>query len=951
MKTEYAGLWLKCSSLSRFFAGLDIWYEKEQLIPVLEGIQAGLSKDPLIRQEYDDLFCGTNADVYVPLWASVCVKENGCLLDETTLEIIKLYKKFGYKAVDMNGNPPDYIGQLLRFAAYLTACISHSIFVGNDSSEEEAVLNDLLSKYIADTVDAVAKAIESQSSTGFFLSVANALRALPGESFKARLNVEDVSAALECLDSYRSGRSEEIPVGKARDVITAGRNNCGGRCSIRATEQEGCLLNITSSCAIGDPELRMCVRGRAYRKTYMSGQRLRYPMIRIGRRGEGRFRRVSWEGAVSFIAQESKRIKEMYGPGSRFVVYSTGSQGVMRPDHLAKRLLNCDGGRLDYYGTYSNHCTNYVTPYIYGDFFSGNSVEDLLNTKLLILWANNPSESIQGSQRAYYTALAKEKGMKIIVIDPRQSDSALAIADEWIGIRPSTDGALADSMAYVILSEKLEDRHFMDTYCIGFDEDHMPEGVPKELNYTNYLFGGLDGIIKDPSWGESITGVPAETIIKLAREYATTKPACLLPGLGNQRTGNGEQTVRGMAALTCLTGNIGIPGGSAAGAGIAMEEPGPRLPLGDNAYPGIISCFLWPRAVEDGPSMTQKDDHIQGMERLGSSIKMIFNLAGNCLINQHSNINDSKRILEDTEKCELIVSSDVFMTASARFADVLLPAPSFLEDDDIVGANITGHYLLCCNKVVEPLFGCRTEYQWMSELSKELGIYEAFTEGRKTQEDWLKYLFEDLKTKNSRLPDYEIFRKNGGCTYHDAPCYIAYEKQIRDPEHYKFSTPSGKIEICSKRLYDFNDPDRIPAIPSYTPCPEGPDDPLKKKYPLQLIGWHTKWRCHSIHGNNKMLEEVEPHRLWMHPDDAAIRNISDGDTVKVFNARGEIEIKAKITERIIKGVVAMPQGAWYKPGKDGIDRGGCINSLTSSEPTPLSKGNPQHSNLVEVCIG
>lgn len=943
-------LWLHCSYFARFFADLTAWWETERDSPVWPFHNGEIHFPQEHQQAYDDLFCGTCADIYIPLWASLCKRKDGSLLDGTTLAVIREYRRFGYAPVDMGGNPPDYIGQQFRFVSYLMACALHAERSGQSSECYLKETEDFFSEYLLDTARTVADGIKLYSESGWLRHMAEQLQLFcrGQEALIPHQKPEAFRPYLECFDAYLNGASASSLLAPPETVNTAGRNNCGGRCAIRVTRQEGCITGLQSSCSMGDPPLRMCVRGQGYRKTYMSGQRLRYPMKRIGQRGEGHFQKISWEEAVGIIAEEWARIKASYGPGARYVNYSTGSQGVLRPDHLVKRLLNADGGRLDYYGTYSNLCANYVTPYIYGDIFSGNSVEDILNTKLLILWGHNPSETISGSQRGYITALAREKGTRVIVIDPRRSDTAVSIADEWIGIRPSTDGALADAMAYVIWSEGLQDQHFMDAYCVGFDRDHMPEGVPTELNYYNYLFGKLDGTAKTPEWAERITGVPAATIRQLAREYATTKPACLLPGLGNQRIGNGEQTVRGMAALTCMTGNVGIPGGSAAGASIALEEPSIRLPLGDNAYPGVISCFLWTKAIEDGIHMTKQTDHIQGMERLESNIRMIFNLAGNTLINQHSDVNNTVRILKDTSKCEFIVCSDVFMTPSARFADILLPAPSFLEDEDIVGANITGHYLLCCNPVIDPLFACRNEYDWLSDLAKRLGLWETWSEGRETTSEWLEYLYAQLRLKKPELPEYEVFRERGGYTYRNSSPYIAYEKQIRDPEHYKFSTPSGKIEICSKQLYDMKQPERIPALPIYTPCPEGPEDPLRQLYPLQLIGWHTKRRCHSIHDNNPWLDEVERQCVWIHPEDAAKRGVADQSLVAVFNDRGRIELPAKVTDRIIPGVVAIPQGAWYTPDSRGIDIRGCINTLTSTRPTPLAKGNPQHTCLVEV---
>jgi len=190
-------------------------------------------------------------------------------------------------------------------------------------------------------------------------------------------------------------------------------------------------------------------------------------------------------------------------------------------------------------------------------------------------------------------------------------------------------------------------------------------------------------------------------------------------------------------------------------------------------------------------------------------------------------------------------------------------------------------------------------------------------------------------------------------TLEAAKPFIAFEAQIRDPEHHPFETPSGRIEIVSAALYALHDPE-IPAHPGYLPCREGPADPLRARYPIQLIGYHTKRRCHSFHDNNPLLEEADPQLLWLNPADAADRGIATGDTVRIWNDRGGIRIRCLVTDRVMRGVAALSQGAWYTPdpaagdGRDPDDIRGNINTLTGFFPTPLAKGNPQHTNLVEV---
>lgn len=944
MKRDLLNNWRAYSYFASFFARFDVWLKVEEN----EGLLGNELKQNIksLRREYDALLRGTDASVNFPLWTSVCKFEGGSLWDQTTLAVIQEYHRWGYTPVDMEGNPPDYIGQLFRFCCYLYACAVHAHHAEELIEAYIDAIDRFVSDYLLDTAKTVAAGILAHAKSSAFHTLARQMLCLlSGESLQMKEN--DITS-LACHETVDTGKNPPIADGEARTIMTAGRNNCGGKCSIRATVQDGCVIDLDTGCDIGEPTLRACVRGRGYRKTYLSGQRLRYPMKRIGARGEGRFERISWEEAQEIIFEEWVRIKQQYGVGSRYVNYGIGVSAVMRPDFMIKRLLAMDGGFLSFFGSYSFACTGYVTPYIFGDKFAGNSVEDTLNSKLIILWGHNPVETNFGSQRNYLMVQAKETGTKIVVIDPRKSDSVIALADEWLAIRPSTDGALCDAMAYTIYQNNLQDQAFMDRFCVGFDEMHMPDGMPKELNYRNYLFGGLDSVKKTPAWAAEITGIPAQSIEQLAIEYATTKPASIMPGFGNQRIRNGEQTVRGMAALACMTGNVGIPGGGTGGAQFVREEPQPTYPQGENEYPGSISCFLWTKAIEKGHQMTAEHDNVKGMRKLDSDVKLLFSLASNLLANQHADINHTTRILRDTSKCELVVCSDVFMTPSAKFADVLLPAPSFLEDNNITMPWRSGHYLLCNNRVIAPLFDCKTEYEWIANVARKLGLYDCWADGKSTQDAWLEALYNETREKTPELPVYTEFQRLGGYSYQNPKTHIAYADQIRDPIHHKFATPSGKIEICSRQLYEMHNPTEIPAIPCYTPCDEGPADPLREKYPLQLSGWHTKRRCHSIHDNNPWMEEVEPQRLWIHPEDAQPRGIKNESMVEIFNDRGRVRMRAKVTHGIVRGCVAMSEGAWYTPDEEGTDTRGSINVLTSARPTPLAKGNPQHTNLVEV---
>ena len=734
-----------------------------------------------------------------------------------------------------------------------------------------------------------------------------------------------------------------------RVVHTTGRNNCGGRCIIHAHVRDGKIEKLTTDTPAAAGEgvpLCACVRGMNYHKTFLGEDRLRYPMKRVGPRGEGAFVRISWEEATDLIAREWVRIRDTYGPGSRYVNYATGISALISGSGLAKRLLKLDGGYLGYYNSYSTACITQSTRLMYGTCETGNHLADWLNSSLIILWGHNPAETKFDSETMYYLRRAKAKGIPIIVVDPRRSDTALALEAEWIPLRPATDAALLDAMAYVIVERGLQDQDFLDRCCLGFDKAHMPAGVDGGECCLSYLTGERDGQPKTPEWAEAITGVPADVIRSLAVRYATSKPAALIQGFGAQRHAYGEQSARGGILLACMTGNVGVQGGWACGNGLCTRHAWPDMPSLPNPYHREIPTYLWTEAILRGHEMTALDG-VTGGEKLDSDIKMLVNLAGNCLINQHGDINRTSRILRDTSKCEFILCSDLFMTASAKFADILLPGVSMFEGENITMPWQYGDFLGFNNQVIPPLYEGRFEYDWLSEVAQKIGLGPQFTQGR-TLGQWLESCYNDLREKEPELPEYERFRADGIYRYQNNRPVIAFEQQRLDPERHPFPTPSGKVELFSPVIYRGTFREFMPAIPRYVDPPEGPGDPLRKTYPLQLIGWHTKRRCHSIHDNNQAMHRVDPQCLWMHPEDARARGIQDGQEVLVWNDRGRVRIPAKLTERMMAGVVAMSQGAWYAPDEDGTDRGGCINVLTSLRPTPYAQGNGQHTNLVEV---
>lgn len=918
--------------LRSFFEDLNTWKKECGLF----GIESTMS-----QQEYDDLFKGTDADIYIPLWASACKGHGDILIDRTTYECISYYKSYGYDPIKMDGNPADYIGEQLRFLEYLSVCGLKG------SANASIVIEDFINKFTLDTVKELCKHISEYkvpAEVSFVCNVLTQFVQLKPVSLKNMPVSED-------FDCWQWTRQPALEIEEPRMIRSAGVNNCGGNCKLEVWVAEGCVLDISADTVMDGIQLRACPRGRGYRNTYFNARtRLRYPMKRRGPRGSGKFERISYEEAAGAIADKMQETLEKYGPGSRYMLYSTGVCAVVRPDHLMKRLLCLNGGYLQHYNSYSSAQTNYITPYVLGQVASANHVSDVMNSKLVIMWGHNTAETIIGPFRNYYLAKAKEAGTKIIVIDPRMSESAISFADEWIPIRPGSDTALANAMAFVIFSKNLQDKDFLDKFCIGHDEGHMPEGIPANESYKSYLFGMQDGEPKDPKWAEKITGIPAEKIEELAIEYATTKPACILPGLGIQRSIGGENAARATIALAAITGNIGKKGGGASGTVTPQGHyEAPEVYKPENGCKYSTPVFLWTKIIEHWQDMDPVKDGIKGTDKLPCGIKLLFSLASNVLINQHSDINDTKRILSDTSLCEMIVISDVFMTPSARWGDYVMPAPTLFETENMPSVWASDDYVLYGNKCTDPIFGSLYEYEWMKMIAKKLNLYDEFVDGCPAPRDWHRRIYEnDLRLKEPELPDFDTFMEKGGHMYSEPPKEtVAF--RINVEEGVPFNTPSGKVEIFSKTLYDMNNPE-IGGVPIWWEGPEGPCDVEgMKKYPLQLIGYHTKRRCHSIHDQNPWMEELDPPAIWIHPEDASARGIKDGDLCEIFNDRGVVRIPAKVTDRIIKGACAMSQGGWYTPDKDGVDTRGSINVLTYTyKASPVAKGNPQHTNLVDV---
>lgn len=745
--------------------------------------------------------------------------------------------------------------------------------------------------------------------------------------------------------------------------------NCGSRCALRLHVRDGEIVRVdtdnTGLDTYGNQQLRACPRGRSMRQRVYAKERIPYPLKRVGKRGEGKFERISWDQALDEISQRLRQTIDKYGNESIYLPYGTGALGSTMGkswppgDTPVARLMNLLGGYLNMYSDYSTCQITIGMPYLFGgSWVDGNSLSDMANSQLAVFFGNNPSETRMSGCKAVTLQHARfTNNTRTIIIDPRYSDSVVSVGDEWIPIRPGTDIALCAALAHVMITENLIDKPFIDRYTIGYDEDSLPEGAPAGSSYKSYILGkGPDGLPKTPAWAENITGIPAPRIEKLAREVAGAKPCFIAQGWGPQRTTNGGNQSRAIGMLAVLTGNVGISGGNTG----ARETAGYSLPMVDfptleNPVKTTVSCFNWYQAIDDYTKMTALTAGIRGRDKLIAPIKFMFNYAGNCLTNQHGGINQMHPILADDKKCETIVVVDTTLTPTARYADYLLPGCTNLEEPDWScngDSNIA--YVIFDEKAIEPFGESRGIYDICAALAKRLGVEEKYTEGR-TEYQWLQHLYE-LSRKN--IPDLpptleEAFKK-GIYKKFFPENHIAYKEFREDPEKNPLDTPSGKIEIYSPRLQEIADTwqlvpgQKITVLPEWIDSPEGAMSSQRDKYPLQLIGHHYKQRTHSTYGNCSWLKEVAPQELWINVLDAEARGIKLGDMVKVYNDRGVSYVRAKVTPRIMPGVVSLPEGAWHTPNRKGEDTNGCVNVLTELLPTALAKGNPHHSNLVEV---
>jgi len=605
-----------------------------------------------------------------------------------------------------------------------------------------------------------------------------------------------------------------------------------------------------------------------------------------------------------------------------------------------ENLLARAGGYSGTWGMHSCEGAWFASMVTYGALSTGTTRDDLLNSRLIIMWGWDPAVSIFYANTPMYLALAKEAGIRIISIDPRYTDSTATFAHQWIPIRPNTDTAMLLAMAYVTITENLHDQAFLDKYTVGFEK------------FKGYVLGKEDGVPKTPAWAEDITGVPMAAIANLAREYATSKPATLMDGIAPGRTAYGEQFHRAAIALAAMTGNIGIHGGNAPGLACfgtlyPHVDLGPRIGLrlkgGDNPVergvpPRILGKFSSTLGGTSNARVNRfhlADAILEGRRAEYPADYKLLYLVNINYLNQCANTN---KIAKALKALEFIVIQEQFMTPTAKFADIVLPTNTYMERNDLTAGGI-GPFYGYMNKAIESIGESKSHFQIATELAPRLGISD-FSD--KSEEEWLR----ETVSKCKDIASYDTFKKKGVHKVRLSKPFVCFEKQISDPANNPFPTQSGKIEIYSQQIADVGNPMLTP-IPEYIEAWESCNDLLAEKYPLQLVTTHTKRRAHSQFDNIPWLRELYRQAITINTADAYARGIKDGDMVRVFNDRGEMLIPASVTERIMRGVVEIPQGAWYDPDENGVDHGGCANVLSKDVISP-GGAFPSNTALVQV---
>ena len=755
-------------------------------------------------------------------------------------------------------------------------------------------------------------------------------------------------------------------------VVTSCAHNCGSRHMLVAHKWKDVIVRLSTDDgryqrggqfgkdSNEEPQLRACLRGRAYRQRLYSAERLLYPMLRVGERGEGKFKRVSWDEALDFVARKMIHIKNTYGPTALLdQSYAGNSFGVLHKsdqiEGLLGRFLGMFGCRTSSWSVPSYQGTTFSSRMTFGTIEDGNEDDAFADSKLMIMWGWNPAYTFHGGNTFMYMRMAKQRGCKFVLVDPQYTDSAAAYDAWWIPIRPNTDAAMMAGMAHYIFSSGLQDQAFIDRFCQGMDQGTMPLWAKQQNkeNFKDYILGKYDNEPKTPEWASKICGVPADDIIKLADMYARTKPAALKASWAPGRNAYGEQYNRMAAALQSMTGNIGKLGGSAEGVGKAWHAEAVAYPYDkwSNIYFQAIKSDRWAHCVLNYPNVKREEIGLWPREDATDgqipNIKGIF-WQGSDWFNQLTNINKE---IEAIRKMELVVCMDSTITPSGLWADILLPVATHFERHDVALPWYKGHYYIHRPQVIEPMGESKTDFQIFTELAYRIGgnvFGQAFNPkanrdyfhiNKNVDDAYLRDWWHNRVMTHQHVDmSWEEFKARGVYKFHLHRPHVAFQDQIEKGT--PFATASGKIEILSGQLAQITDWKKtmygyeIPYLPKWIEPWESLNSPKTAKFPFHLISPHPRWRTHSIFNNCSWLRETYEQEVTVNASDAKQLGIKTGDTVEVWNDRGKVVVPVYVTERCMPGVAVLHEGAWMDLDENGVDRAGNPDFLTLDEPSP-----------------
>ncbi len=715
----------------------------------------------------------------------------------------------------------------------------------------------------------------------------------------------------------------------------------------------------------GDPNPSPLLRNIAAQAGHPA--RVLKPMVRRGwledgpgpdrRRGRDEFVEMEWPEVLDLTAKELKRVYGTHGPEGVFGgSYGWSSAGRFHhAQSQVHRFLNVLGGYVRSVNSYSAGAAAVVLPRIFGTYEALRNVpwsEIAEVTEMAVCFGGMALKNsmVGGGGISRHTerglmAQAAQRGAEFVLVGPLKDDLPVEAKARWIQIVPGTDAAMILGLCHTLAVEGLHDKDFLARCC---------EGYPV---FEKYLLGQTDGQPKDAAWASRICKVPAEEIKALARRMVG-KRVIVSTSQSIQRAEHGEQPLWAAATLAAMLGQLGLPGGGYIyGYGSIATIGKPSVSVAVPAFSQLrnsIETFIPVARIADmllNPGVQYDYD---GQKLTYADIRLVYWAGGNPF-HHHQDIN---RLREAFARPDTVIVHESGWTASARHADIVLPATVTIEREDIGGTQ-NDNLLIAMKKLVEPLGEARDDYRIFADLASRLGKEAAFTEGRGVA-DWLRVLYErtreTLREKTGSAPTFEEFWERGEIELPTRPQNGGPLNRFReDPEGAPLKTPSGKIEIYSKTVAGFGYED-CPGHPVWLPPVDGAGSQRMKTFPLVIVSNQPATRLHSqldygAFSQESKIRGREPMRI--NPQDATARGIADGDIVRLFNDRGACLAGARVSEDVAPGVVQLSTGAWYDPDEPGADNPLCVhgnpNVLTRDAGTSkLSQGCTGQITLVEV---